>query len=57
MVIELNRDDIEKAIINYVNDEILGCRVGKGESNITVTQAKSAKASVKVVKVEVDISE
>ena len=55
MVIELNREDIEKAIRKYVKEEVLG--YGKGDSNITVTQAKSAKASVKVEKVEVDISE
>ena len=54
MVIELNRDDIEKAIRKYVKEEVIG--YGKGESNIIVTQAKSAKATVKIVEIEVDIS-
>lgn len=56
MVIELNREDIEKAIRNYVKDEILGYSK-KDQFNIEITQAKTAKATIKLVANVTDISE
>ena len=56
MIIELNREDIEKAIRNYVKDEILGYSK-KDQFNIEITQAKTAKATIKLVANVTDISE
>ena len=56
MIVELNREDIEKAIRNYIKDEVLGYGK-KSEFDIEITQAKSAKATVKLVANVPDISE
>lgn len=56
MIINLGRDDIEKAIANYVRDEILGYGK-KGEYELKITQGKSAVAKVELKRIVVDISE
>ena len=56
MVINLNREDIEKAIEKYVKEEVIG--YGRtGEYEIKITQGKSASAKVELVKIIPDISE
>ena len=56
MIVELNRDDIAKAIEKYVTEEVLGYGK-KGEYEIKITQGKSASAKVEMTKIITDISE
>jgi len=56
LVINLTRDDLEKAIIKYVKEDILG--YGRtGEFELKVTQGKSASAKVDLVKIIPNIEE
>ena len=56
MVINLNREEIEKAILAYVQEELLGYGK-KSEYTIKITQGKSASAKVELTKNVPDISE
>ena len=56
MILEMNREDLNKAILKYVKEEIIG--YGKlSEYDIKITQGKSASAKVELVRVVQDISE
>ena len=56
MVIMLSRDDMEKAVMKYVKEEILGYS-RNGEYEIKVTQGKSASAKVELTKTVPNIEE
>ena len=55
MVVNLSREDIEKAIRNYIKDEVLSHQ-NKDVYDMKIVQGKSASAKVELIKITTPVT-